>query len=70
MEKSNASRKGADSGKKLDGRAPGGGPGGGGGGGGPYGGGPQGPPSGGLGNVRGLDSIRGRDHSLKLSSNS
>ncbi|CAJ1971847.1 unnamed protein product [Sphenostylis stenocarpa] len=58
MEKSDAYRKGAV-GKKWDGGAPGGGPGGGGGGG---GGGPRGPPRGGLDNVRGLDSIRGRDH--------
>ncbi|MED6135755.1 hypothetical protein PIB30_049572 [Stylosanthes scabra] len=60
MEKADAYRKGAASGKKWDGGAPGGGPGGGGGG--PYGGGPRGPPRGGLDNVRGLDSIRGRDH--------
>lgn len=62
MEKSDAYRKGAA--KKRDGGpgGPGGG-GGGGGGGGPYGGGPRGPPRGGLDNVRGLDSIRGRDHS-------
>ncbi|KAK7385224.1 hypothetical protein VNO78_30938 [Psophocarpus tetragonolobus] len=59
MEKSDAYRKGTV-GKKWDGGAPGGGPGGGGGG--PYGGGPRGPPRGGLDNVRGLDSIRGRDH--------
>ena len=70
MEKSDAYRKGAASGKKWDGGAPGG-PGGGGGG--PYGGGPRGPPRGGLDNVRGMDSIRGRDHgkfilSLLLSS--
>jgi len=58
MEKSDAYRKGSV-GKKWDGGAPGGGPGGGGGG----GGGPRGPPRGGLDNVRGLDSIRGRDHS-------
>ncbi|XP_019430692.1 PREDICTED: selenoprotein K-like [Lupinus angustifolius] len=56
MEKSDAYRKGAASSKKFDGGAPGGGPGGGGGG-------PRGPPRGGLDNVRGLDSIRGRDHS-------
>ncbi|KOM48479.1 hypothetical protein LR48_Vigan07g218300 [Vigna angularis] len=62
MEKSDNYRKGAV-GKKWDGGSPGGGPGGGGsGGGGPYGGGPRGPPRGGLDNVRGLDSIRGRDH--------
>lgn len=61
MEKSDSYRKGAV-GKKWDGGSPGGGPGGGGGGG-PYGGGPRGPPRGGLDNVRGLDSIRGRDHS-------
>ncbi|TKY56188.1 Selenoprotein K [Spatholobus suberectus] len=63
MEKSDTYRKGSV-GKKWDGGAPGGpgGGGGGGGGGGPYGGGPRGPPRGGLDNVRGLDSIRGRDH--------
>ncbi|XP_057442644.1 uncharacterized protein LOC130734308 [Lotus japonicus] len=62
MEKSDAYRKGAA--KKRDGGSGGpGGGGGGGGGGGPYGGGPRGPPRGGLDNVRGLDSIRGRDHS-------
>ncbi|KAG4963531.1 hypothetical protein AAZX31_14G152600 [Glycine max] len=58
MEKSDAYRK-RSVGKKWDGGAPGGGPGGGGGG----GSGPRGPPRGGLDNVRGLDSIRGRDHS-------
>lgn len=62
MEKSDAYRKGS-AGKKWDGGAPGGPGGGGGGGGGPYGGGPRGPPRGGLDNVRGIDSIRGRDHS-------
>ncbi|KAF1868962.1 hypothetical protein Lal_00048242 [Lupinus albus] len=64
MEKSDAYRKGAASSKKFDGGAPGGGSGGGGGG--PYGGGPRGPPRGGLDNVRGLDSIRGRDHNPSL----
>lgn len=56
MEKSDAYRKGSGSGKKWDGGGPGGGP---------YGGGPGGPrgPRGGLDNVRGLDSIRGNDHS-------
>ncbi|KAG8660446.1 hypothetical protein MANES_02G160800v8 [Manihot esculenta] len=49
MEKSNAYRKGSGSGKKWDG-----GPGGPGSG--PYGGGPRGPP-------RGLDNVRGIDHS-------
>ena len=58
MEKSDAYRK-RSVGKKWDGGAPGGGPGGGGGG----GSGPRGPPRGGLDNVRGLDIIRGRDHS-------
>ncbi|XP_028198544.1 glycine-rich selenoprotein-like isoform X2 [Glycine soja] len=58
MEKSDAYRK-RSVGKEWDGGAPGGGPGGGGGG----GSGPRGPPRGGLDNVRGLDSIRGRDHS-------
>jgi hypothetical protein len=53
MEKSDAYRKGS-AGKKGYG---------GGGGGGPSGGGPRGPPRGGIDNVRGLDSIRGRDHS-------
>lgn len=59
MEKSDAYRKGSGSGKKWDGGGPGGS------GGGPYGGGPGGPrgPRGGLDNVRGLDSIRGADHS-------
>ncbi|PON80859.1 Selenoprotein SelK/SelG [Trema orientale] len=56
MEKSDAYRKGSGSGKKWDGGGPGG-PGGG-----PYGGGPRGP-RGGLDNVRGLDSVRGADHS-------
>lgn len=51
MEKSDAYRKGLASGKKWDG---GGGPGGSGRG--PYGGGPRGPP-------RGLDNVRGIDHS-------
>ncbi|KAK2429676.1 glycine-rich protein [Trifolium repens] len=60
MEKSDAYRKGS-AGKKGYGGGPGGG--GGGGGGGPSGGGPRGPPRGGIDNVRGLDSIRGRDHS-------
>ncbi|KAF7816887.1 selenoprotein K [Senna tora] len=58
MEKSDAYRKG--SGKKWDGGGPGG-PGGG-----PYGGGgggPRGPPRRGLDNVRGLESVRGPDHS-------
>ncbi|XP_024018132.1 selenoprotein K [Morus notabilis] len=56
MEKSDAYRKGSGSGKKWDGGGPGGGP---------YGGGPGGPrgPRGGLDNVRGLDSVRGNDHS-------
>lgn len=50
MEKSDAYRKGSGAGKKWDGGGPGG-PGGG-----PYGGGPRGPP-------RGLDNVRGIDHS-------
>lgn len=49
MEKSDAYRKGSGAGKKWDGGGPGG-PGG------PYGGGPRGPP-------RGLDNVRGIDHS-------
>lgn len=59
MEKADAYRKGSGSSKKSDG--PGGGPGSGpyGGGGGP---GPRGPPRG-LDNVRGLNDIRGSDHS-------
>ncbi|KAK3230713.1 hypothetical protein Dsin_002594 [Dipteronia sinensis] len=58
MEKSDAYRKGSGSGKKSDGGGPGG-PGSG-----PYGGGsgPRGPPRG-LDNVRGLNDIRGSDHS-------
>ncbi|KAJ8762871.1 hypothetical protein K2173_023000 [Erythroxylum novogranatense] len=56
MEKSDAYRKGSGSGKKWDG-----GPGGPGSG--PRGGGPPGPPRGGLDNVRGLNDIRGADHS-------
>ncbi|THG21935.1 hypothetical protein TEA_009207 [Camellia sinensis var. sinensis] len=51
MEKSDAYKKGSASGKKWDGGGPGG-P----GSGGPYGGGPRGPP-------RGLDNVRGIDHS-------
>ncbi|KAL7176446.1 hypothetical protein ACSBR2_029891 [Camellia fascicularis] len=51
MEKSDAYKKGLVSGKKWDGGGPGG-P----GSGGPYGGGPRGPP-------RGLDNVRGIDHS-------
>ncbi|XP_024167208.2 selenoprotein K [Rosa chinensis] len=50
MEKSDAYRKGSGASKKWDGGGPGG-PGGG-----PYGGGPRGPP-------RGLDNVRGIDHS-------
>lgn len=50
MEKSEAYRKGSGASKKWDGGGPGG-PGGG-----PYGGGPRGPP-------RGLDNVRGIDHS-------
>ena len=50
MEKSEAYRKGSGSGKKWDGGGPGG-PGSG-----PYGGRPRGPP-------RGLDNVRGIDHS-------
>ncbi|KAL6214950.1 hypothetical protein ACLB2K_014382 [Fragaria x ananassa] len=50
MEKSDAYRKGSGASKKKDGGGPGG-PGGG-----PYGGGPRGPP-------RGLDNVRGIDHS-------
>ncbi|CAN6720828.1 unnamed protein product [Malus baccata var. baccata] len=49
MEKSDAYKKGSASGKKWDGGGPGG-PGG------PYGGRPRGPP-------RGLDNVRGIDHS-------
>lgn len=49
MEKSDAYRKGVGSSKKWDGGGPGGGRG-------PYGGGPRGPP-------RGLDNVRGIDHS-------
>ena len=55
MEKSDAYRKGSGSGKKWDGGGPGG-P----GSGGPYGGGPRGPP-------RGLDNVRGIDHSKRIS---
>ena len=51
MEKSDAYRKGSGASKKWDGGGPGG-PGGG-----PYGGGPRGPP-------RGLDNVRGIDHSM------
>lgn len=50
MEKSEAYRKGSGASKKWDGGGPGG-PGSG-----PYGGGPRGPP-------RGLDNVRGIDHS-------
>ncbi|PIA47312.1 hypothetical protein AQUCO_01400167v1 [Aquilegia coerulea] len=50
MEKSDAYKKSSGSGKKWDGGGPGG-PGSG-----PYGGGPRGPP-------RGLDNVRGIDHS-------
>lgn len=53
MEKSDAYRKGKASGKKWDGGGPGG-PGSG-----PSGGGPRGPP-------RGLDNVRGIDHSESL----
>lgn len=51
MEKTDAYRKGSGSSKKWDGGGPGG-PGSG-----PYGGGPRGPP-------RGLDNVRGIDHSM------
>lgn len=54
MDKSDAYRKGSGSGKKWDGGGPGGGSGKG-----PYGGGPRGPP-------RGLDNVRGIDHSKFL----
>ncbi|KAL5078677.1 hypothetical protein RYX36_007098 [Vicia faba] len=60
VEKSDAYKKGS-AGKNWGGGSGGGGSGGGGGGGG--GGGPRGPPRGGIDNVRGLDSIRGGDHS-------
>ncbi|KAL0360203.1 UNVERIFIED_CONTAM: hypothetical protein Sradi_3704800 [Sesamum radiatum] len=50
MEKTEAYRKGSGAGKKWDGGGPGG-PGSG-----PYGGGPRGPP-------RGMDNVRGIDHS-------
>ncbi|KAF6166007.1 hypothetical protein GIB67_012904 [Kingdonia uniflora] len=50
MEKSDAYKKGSGSGKKWDGGGPGGS------GRGPYGGGPRGPP-------RGMDNVRGIDHS-------
>ena len=53
MEKSDAYRKGSGAAKKWDGGGPGG-PGGG-----PYGGGPRGPP-------RGLDNVRGLDHSKSI----
>ncbi|KAK2978899.1 hypothetical protein RJ640_011998, partial [Escallonia rubra] len=53
MEKSDTYKKGSRSGKKWDGGGPGG-PGNG-----PYGGGPRGPP-------RGLDNVRGIDHSKLL----
>ncbi|CAN1223982.1 Selenoprotein K, partial [Linum perenne] len=57
MEKSDAYRKKSGSSKKWDGGL--GGPGSG-----PYGGGrPGGPPRGGLDNVRGLNDIRGANHS-------
>ncbi|KAJ0086071.1 selenoprotein K-like [Pistacia vera] len=56
MEKSDAYRKGSGASKKWDGGGPGG-PGSG-----PYGGGPRGPPRG-LDNVRGLNDVRGNDHS-------
>lgn len=54
MEKSDAYRKGSRANKKWDGGS--GGSGGGGGG-------PPRPPRGGLDNVRGLNDIRGADHS-------
>lgn len=56
MEKSDAYRKGSKANKKWGGMGGGGGGGGGGGSGG-------GPPRGGLDNVRGLNDIRGADHS-------
>lgn len=50
MEKTDAYRKGSGSSKKWDGGGPGSGP---------YGGGPRGPP-------RGLDNVRGIDHSMLI----